>query len=77
MYLAIKLSKGIINAELLEKRKYSCLVRLPDGHIIVRKNNQIVSAPFEPVILPKQEAKKLTFWQKIWQKILKIIRGKY
>ena len=41
VYLNDKSNKRkIVNAELLEDRKYSVLVALPDGNIIVRKKKR-------------------------------------
>ena len=34
--------KKIVEVELVEKRKHTVLVRLPDGNTIVRKQRQVV-----------------------------------
>ena len=34
--------KKIVEVELVEKRKHTVLVRLPDGNVIVRKMRQVV-----------------------------------
>ncbi len=37
MKISVRISSGWTSGEIIEKRKYTCLVRLPDGTTIVRR----------------------------------------
>lgn len=32
--------RALVNAHVIEERKHTLLVRLPDGHVVVRKKNR-------------------------------------
>ena len=83
MRALVKLGNGRVATEVLEKRPRSCLVRLPDGHIIVRKNWQIYrfigkEAPAVSVA-PKIIKPRVGIWKKLvelFKKIWYTLRGK-
>jgi len=64
MRALVKLGNGKVVAEIMEKRPHSCLVRLPDNHVIVRKNWQINKFIGVPAT-PKISKPKAGFWKKI------------
>jgi len=42
--IRVRLKKGVVEAEVLEVRPRTLLVRLPDGNVIVRKKSRDIVA---------------------------------
>lgn len=76
MRAIVKLGNGKVAAEVLGKRPRSCLVRLPDNHIIVRKNWQIYRfiGREAPAIsaAPETAKPKISIWRKLVELFKKI-----
>lgn len=54
MDIAVKLRDKIVKAKVIEKRKYTWLVQLPDGNIIVKKPKDILENYDFPIKQNKQ-----------------------